>query len=113
WHLSLFLTVFAMLANAGGYASPLDCDREMRKTFEAIQAWRRMHNGAFPDRLADLKTSDLLPLDSAICPDVLREGKGASATFSGVSSSADAADPSGTYQYEMSARVPKWVGDRL
>jgi hypothetical protein len=83
----------------------------MRKTFEAIQAWRRLHHGAFPDWLTDLKTSGLLPPDSAICPEVLREGKGASATISGVSSSADEGDPPGAYQYEMSARVQKWRGD--
>jgi hypothetical protein len=85
----------------------------MRKAFEAIQAWRRSHNGAFPDRLADLETLGLLPPNSAICPEVLREHHGASATISGVSSSADASDPPGTYQYEMSAKVQKWEDDLL
>jgi hypothetical protein len=89
--------------------SCLACDRQMRKTFEAIQAWRRSHNGAFPERLADLD----LPQNSAVCPEVLREQHGASTTISGVSSSADAADPPGTYQYEMSAKVQKWHLDSL
>ncbi len=90
----------------------LACDREMRKTFEAIQAFRRSHNGSFPDRLSDLKTERLLPLDSAICPDVLRELRGASTAFRGTSSSTDAGDPPGTYQYEMSTKAEKWKGDR-
>src|SRR5688572_12922741 len=108
----LLLPALPLLARAD-QDSCLPCDRQMRKTFEAIQAWRRLHNGAFPPRLADLETSGLLPQKSAICPEVLREQHGASATISGVSSSADAADRPGTYQYEMSARVQKWESDRL
>src|SRR5215831_7535283 len=111
--LSLLNLVAAPLTQAAPDPSCLACDRQMRKTFEAIQAWRRLHNGAFPDRLADLETSGLLPQNSAVCPEVLREQHGASTTISGVSSSADAADPPGTYQYEMSAKVQNWQNDRL
>jgi hypothetical protein len=107
----LFLTAAHPVAQAQHDSSCQACDREMRKTFEAIQAWRRSHNGSFPDRLVDLKTDRLLPLESAICPDVLRELHGASVAFSGTSSSADAADPPEFYEYEMSAKVPKWEGD--
>jgi len=109
WLVSLLNLIAPQLMQAAPDASCLACDRQMRKTFEAIQAWRRLHNGAFPDRLADLQMSP----NSAICPEVLREQRGASASISGISSSADAADPPGTYQYEMSAKVQKWEADRF
>jgi len=111
WVVFLWSVLAPRVTQAVTEPSWLACDRQMRKTFEAIQAWRRSHNGAFPDRLADLERSGLLPPNSAICPEVLREQHGASTSFSGVSSSAEGADPPGTYQYEMSARVQKWAGD--
>ncbi|PWU08854.1 MAG: hypothetical protein C5B50_28660 [Verrucomicrobia bacterium] len=94
----------ALLARAEPKSSSLACDRELRKTFEAIQAWRRSHGGVYPDYLVPLKVSGLLPLDGAICPDRLSEQKGASTAYSGFSSTADLADPPGTYQYELSAK---------
>ena len=112
WVVSVLSLVAPFLVQGATDLSCLGCDRQMRKTFEAIQAWRRSHNGAFPDRLADL-TPGFLPPNSAICPEVLREQHGASTMISGISSSADAADPPGTYQYEMSAKVQKWEADRL
>ena len=111
--LLLLLTVVPILGRADTATSCLACDREMRKTFEAIQAWRRLHDGRFPGRLADLKTAGLLPLDCAICPEVLREQHGASAARSSVSSAADAADPPGTYEYELSGKVLKSESDRM
>ena len=111
--LLLLATVLPVWAQGDTGASCLACDREMRKTFEAIQAWRRLHDGHFPGRLADLKTAGLLPVDSAICPEVLRERRGASAARSGVSSSADAADPPGAYEYELSGKVRKSQSDRM
>jgi hypothetical protein len=113
WPLSLLITALPILGRADTAPPCLACDREMRKTFEAIQAWRRLHDGRFPGRLADLKTAGLLPVDCAICPDVLRERHGASAARSGVSSSADAADPPGTYEYELSGKVRKSQSDRM
>jgi len=86
------------------------CDRELRKTLEAIQAWRRLHNGAYPEYIADLKLAGMLPADGGICPEVLREHGGASATQVGIiRSAADFADPPGIYQYEMSAKVDKYA----
>jgi len=112
WRVLVLSLVAPLLMQAATDASCLACDRQMRKAFEAIQAWRRLHNGAFPERLADL-TPGFLPPNSAICPEVLREQHGASTTISGISSSGDAGDPPGTYQYEMSAKVQKWEADRL
>jgi hypothetical protein len=105
----LFLAISAvpLLACAGTESSCLACDRELRKTFEAIQAWRRLHNGTYPAYITDLKLAGFLPAEAAICPDVLGEHQGASAAHRGTSSSADLADPPGTYQYEMSAKVQK------
>jgi hypothetical protein len=91
----------------------LACDREMRKTFEAMQAWRRMDDGRYPARIADLKAAQLLPVTGGICPEVLRESAGASATHGLATSRADSADPPGTYEYEMSAKVDSYVNDKL
>jgi hypothetical protein len=111
--LVLFVAVLPISASAAVDRSCLACDRELRKTFEAVQAWRRLHDGRWPGRLADLKIAGLLPVDCAICPEVLRERHGASAAHSGVSSRADAADPPGTYEYELSGKVRKSQGDRM
>lgn len=85
----------------------LACDREMRKTFEAVQAWRRANDGRYPGRLADLKSAGLLPYEGAICPEVIREAGGADAAHRDASSRGEAGDPSGTYEYEMSDKVLK------
>jgi hypothetical protein len=112
---TLFLAMTAAPLVAGTANEPqfLGCDREMRKTFEAIQAWRRSHNCAYPAYIADLEQAGLLPADAAICPDVLGERQGASPAHKGASSSADSADPPGTYQYEMSAKLQKSRNDKL
>ena len=83
----------------------LACDRQMRKVFESIQAWRRLHNGQYPPGLADLNFAGLLPSTGDICPEVLRESPGASAAHGGISSRADSADPPGMYEYDLSAKV--------
>ena len=54
-------------------------DRQMRKAFEAVQAWRRLHNGSYPGRLVDLRTSGLLPSEGAICTELLGEHSGSDA----------------------------------
>jgi hypothetical protein len=83
----------------------------MRRTLEAIQAWRRLHDGAFPPRLVDLKIAGLLPFDGAICPDVLHEKSGAHAAHADISSRREGGDPPGTYEYELSASVVKSEDD--
>jgi len=90
------------------------CDREMRKTLESIQAWRRLHNGQYPGRLVDLKDAGLLPQDGAVCPEVLREGSGADAAHQLSTSRRESGDPYDTYEYEMSSKVLKSKeGDKL
>ncbi|HXJ58827.1 MAG TPA: hypothetical protein VNU68_19380 [Verrucomicrobiae bacterium] len=101
------------LAAAEADALCRDCDRQMRKTFEAIQAWRRVHGGRYPARLVDLKTSGLLPADGAICPDVLQERLGADAAHSDTTSRHRLGDPADVYEYEMSATVDLRGQDRL
>lgn len=91
----------------------LACDREMRKTIEAMQAWRRLHNGAYPSRIADLKLAGLMPLDGAVCPKVLAEGAGATTGHDETSSRGVDRDPPGTYEYDMSDVVPKSVDDEM
>ncbi len=88
------------------------CDREMRRTMEAIQAWRRLHHGYYPGRLVDLKNAGLLPVDGAICPDVLHELNGATAAHAEVTSRGEGGDPPGTYEYEMATNVLKSSNER-
>ena len=91
----------------------LACDRAMRKTVEAMQAWRRLHNGEYPARLADLKQAGMLPLNGGICPDVLTERAGAAAEHHQTSSRGVDRDPPGTYEYDSSDAVPKSTDDQL
>src|SRR4051794_7821632 len=51
----------------------LQCYPQIRRTIEAIQAWRRIHEGHYPRRLADLISSDLMQAGGAICPEVQNE----------------------------------------
>jgi hypothetical protein len=85
----------------------MGCNREMRRTLEAIQAWRRLHNGMYPGRLVDLKSAGLLPPDGAICPEVLKEANGANAAHNEITSRGEDGDPAATYEYEMSSSVRK------
>ena len=93
------------LAAAEADALCRDCDRQMRKTFEAMQAWRRGHGGRYPARLVDLKTSGLLPADGAICPDLLEERLGADAAHAETSSRHYLGDPADVYEYELSDKL--------
>jgi hypothetical protein len=85
----------------------LQCDRQMRRTIEAIQAWRRMHEGHYPGRLADLISSDLMQAGGAICPEVQNESAFGDGSHRLASSRLDGGDPAGTYEYEMSDKVLK------
>jgi len=108
---SLLVLVFILVrtSRADSLASngTLDCDREMRKTLEALQAWRRTHSGQYPARLSDLKAAGLMRREAGICPEVLREATSADAAHEMATSRVQGGDPPGTYEYELSARVPK------
>jgi hypothetical protein len=90
-----------------------DCDRQLRKTFEAIQAWRRVHGGRYPARLVDLTTSGLLPANGATCPDLLKERLGADAAHSATTSRHRLGDPADAYEYELSDKLVLSDGHRL
>jgi hypothetical protein len=90
-----------------------DCDREMRKTFEAMQAWRRTHHGRYPLRLADLRRDGFLPPTAAVCPDLLHERLGADGAHSQVSSRRRLGDPDNVYEYELSDLVNRGEDARL
>lgn len=83
----------------------LACAREMRKTFEALQAWRRRHGGGYPDRLVDAKLAALLPARGAVCPTVIGEALNADPSHRLLTSRGPGGDPIGTYEYELSAHV--------
>lgn len=88
------------------------CDREMRKTFEAIQAYRRQHGGQYPGHLFHLMAAGLLPDGSGICPNNRHEEAGASAVHGQASSRGLGKDPAGMYEYELSAGPEKFDFDR-
>jgi hypothetical protein len=113
WCAALMILLPSAMQAADDANPCLACDREMRKTFESIQAWRRVHNGEYPADIAELKLAGLLPPTGGICPEVLRESAGASAAHGGISSRADSADPPGTYEYEMSAKVDQYENDKM
>ncbi|HEY0549682.1 MAG TPA: hypothetical protein VGF13_08775 [Verrucomicrobiae bacterium] len=89
------------------------CDRELRKTIESLQAWRRSHDGHYPGRVVELKESGLLPLDRAVCPDWWEERPGADAAHKQVTSRLERGDPPGTYEYELSDCVLKSLSESI
>jgi len=107
WGAILFFAVPFAMAFADGANPCLQCDREMRKTIESLQAWRRLHQGHYPGRIIDLKEAQLLPGDGALCPDWRQERLGANAAHTEVTSRAERGDPPGTYEYELSDRAEK------
>ncbi len=114
---ALFLWCFtaAQTVLLGKEPNPcLACDRQMRKTFEAIQSWRRLYNGSYPARLVDLETAGLLPNQGATCPELLRGSSRSSAKHNEFTSRGPRCDPEGTYmyEYEMSDCVIKSLDDR-
>lgn len=107
---AVLIVLLLVRSNDGVEKETLACDREMRRTIEAIQAWRRTHNGSYPGRLVDLKDAGLLPSDGGICPSVRAELRGASPTHGGITSRRDGGDPPGTYEYELSD-IPIFLED--
>lgn len=80
----------------------LDCDRQMRKVFEAMQAWRRNHEGTYPSSLADLGGAGLLPQGGEVCPSVSAEQKLANPRSDEQTSTGVGADHRAAYEYELS-----------
>jgi len=85
----------------------LQCDRELRKLAESLQAWRRAHDGNYPERLVDLFAAGLMPADGAICPKVRQEAIASDARHQLATSRKPGADPEGLYEYELSPNVNK------
>lgn len=78
------------------------CARKMRKLVEALQAYRRLHNGSYPTRTASLTKLGLVSDEDLICPNLL-ESKPLSTTADGVwRSSGEQYDVGFAYQYELS-----------
>lgn len=83
------------------------CDRELRRTFEALQAWRRTHDGAYPGRLIELELKGLTPRNDCTCPSQRLEQSDAIEKHAIHSSRTRNGDPVGKYEYELTtADVP-------
>jgi hypothetical protein len=102
---ALVILLLPLPVHAGQENPCLACDRQMRKTFEAIQAWRRLHSGNYPGLLVDLENSGLLPKGGAICPELLGERSRSSAKLSEKTSRGPQRDPEEFYEYELTDSV--------
>jgi len=96
---------------AGASVACLDCDRQARKIFEALQAWRRMHGGKYPESLIELAKAGLIKPGSIHCPTALAELRNASSDHQLSQSQREGHDPPGVYEYEMSTVVDRVVRD--
>lgn len=76
----------------------------MRKTFEALQAWRRGSEGSYPDWLADMVKKGLLARSEPVCPQVLGEAIGGRSEHSLMTSRMLGGDRTGVYEYELSKK---------
>jgi hypothetical protein len=111
----LLIWLFAQSSNfaserGGGCVS---CDRQMRKTAEAIQCWRRLNAGTYPASVGELTVAGLSPSGGCVCPDVRSELELASFSHKSQTTSGVGADPFGTYEYELSKRSLRIVFDQL
>ena len=80
----------------------LACQREMRKTFEALQAWRRLNAGQYPPRILELIRGGWLSPTSSIYPTVLSEEKRANGLARLNTSRSGNGDRMPDYEYELS-----------
>ncbi len=104
-HILGLLGVLLPLLSWGGDSDTLPCDREMRKTIEALQAFRRQNEGHYPDSLSELTRHGYLQLRDATCP-MNRQGDGSDEERADyISSRRLGGDRSGLYEYEMSDQV--------
>ena len=103
-----FIAFWAMVSFLFGENAPPfvnECDRELQKTLEAIQAWRRTHGGQYPPRLAALRESRLLSSSGGVCPAVLAEYGRSLPAHGPASSVGEYGDPVGAYEYELSPLI--------
>ncbi len=99
--------------SAGEESDTLPCDREMRKTIEAMQAFRRQNQGRYPDSLSDLTRHGYLQWRDAACP-LNRQGDAqADERANFISSRRLGGDRSGRYEYELSDQVVLNDGSRM
>jgi hypothetical protein len=83
----------------------VECDRQMRKILEALQAWRRLHQGRYPESLVELAKNGLIPPQSLRCPVCLKESPNASSEHPLSRSQRENHDPTGYYEYELSSVI--------
>jgi hypothetical protein len=95
----------------------VDCDRQARKVFEALQAWRRMHGGCYPPSLEALVDDGLTDARSIRCPSTIKEYRDASNVHPLSKSQGEGRDPAGAYEYELSSVVDPatehFMGERI
>ena len=97
----------------GGDAETIPCDRAMRKTIEAMQAFRRQNQGRYPDSLSDLTRNGYLPLQEAACPSSRHREASDEDRATSISSRRLGGDRSGRYEYELSDQVVLSEGSRM
>jgi hypothetical protein len=76
----------------------------MRRVFEAVQAYRRLHQGEYPERLMDLGKLGFIRGEIDICPCVIDSLPFSSRPGGTWSSGGEGLETSLAYQYELSSQ---------
>ncbi len=90
-----------------------ECDRQARKVFEALQAWRRTHEGRYPASLGEMVRGQLVAPMSIFCPLELKEMPSASSAHPLAQSRGEGLDPSHAYNYELSPDLKEMLSDYM
>src|SRR4030095_5662623 len=80
------------------------CMRNMRRVFEAVQTYRRLHQGIYPERLMELGHLGLIGGELDICPCVIDSMPFSSRPGGTWSSGGEGLESGLAYQYELSSR---------
>jgi len=86
------------------------CYRKMRQILEAAQAYRRLHNGTYPERIQQLIDGGLISRELVICPRVLESLPYSGRPGGTWTSGEEGLEASLSYQYEL---VPKRIDPEI
>jgi hypothetical protein len=100
----------ALAAEAPDTGHEQQCFRKMRQIFEAAQSYRRLHNGAYPERLQQLIDAGLISRELVICPRILESLPYSGRPGGTWTSGEEGLEASLSYQYEL---VPKAIGSEV
>ncbi len=108
------LTGFLNSAPVDMLQEEAECACRMRKVSEAIQVYRRTHNGEWPESLSPLKTAGLLRAGEDCCPQ-LSKGRAARNPQGLWTNRSEGLDADSMYQYDLASinELPEWRKAKL